>query len=396
MAGAGGLDAIQTMLTPSIDYALWHVEDRFLKADNSPIRGTFRATMPMAQDLDVAVPHHPAFTGSDDGMYGMTTRNLSAKQRQRPPGLLYQTRPENAGTQVYTIDPTERSSNMPFLQKGKWTNTKNTTDPPALQRNWTWTHERDVRTSLSDTAYTYSKLEKGWKKPTWSMHFGLNASRPTFGKIKCPASAHQAPATLAHEMTMDKELFSPFRTTMQPSLSLLPSRSVTPAGGELVHSKQRSRGSRAGSRASRAPTGNAEVQSMEDIRPETSATSEYFDFQQQSDLMSVLSGGGGDFGRVASPALGGSSPQSNSKKVVIARSCKELDGIGRSLVILPAKWAPIQHLIKDELTARSSLSSKTQRQVLSEAPKHIMRHLHAQMRSHPDSPWQPTCFPVVQ
>ena len=275
---------------------------------------------------------------------------------------------------------------MPFLQKGKWTNSKGTIDPPALSRNWAWTHERDVRTALSDTAYTYSKVDKGWKKPMWGMHFGLNASRPTFGKMRCPASAHQAPATLAHEMSMDTELFSPFRTTVAPSLSMPHSRSATPSG-ELVHSRQGSRGSRASRRRT------AEVQSTEDLRPETSGTSEPFDFQQPSDLMSVLSGG--DFGRVASPALGGSSQQDGSKKVVIARSCKELDGIGRSLVILPAKWAPIQHLIKDELTARSSLSSKTQRQVLSEAPKHIMRHLHAQMRSHPDSPWQPTCFPVV-
>lgn len=416
MAGAGGLDAIQTMLTSSINYSLYHVEDRFVKAENHPVRGTHRpGDVVMAKDLDVPVPVHPANTGGR-GMHGRPTRNLSETQNRKPAGLcgLVESRPMNAGTQIYTIDPLGKSSKMPFLQKGTWTCSKGTNDPPALARHWAWSHERNVQTNLSDTAFTYSKVDQGWKRPIWGMHFGQIGTRPTFGKLKCPQSAHQSPATLAHEMSMDKALFSPFRTTVQPPLSMLPSRSVTPMrmdmlgpgshtdcglshtdhginiqGGEGAHERsgQASRASR--SRASRG-TLSPEVQSMDDLRsePETGAGS--FDTQQQNDVFSILSGV--DFGRVASPAFG----QNTSNKVILARSCGAIDGIQRSLIVLPDRWGPIKHMIKDEVTARTSLLKKTQRLVLAQAPKNIMRHLHAQMRAHPDTPWQPTCFPVVQ
>ena len=413
MAGAGGMDAIQSSLTGSIDYALWHVEDRFMKADSRPIRGSFREHMPSAEDLNVPVPQHPAHTGDDNGMYGKTTRYLSPAQQKRAPALSVGSRPQNPGSQLYTIDPLEKSSKLPFLQKGKWSQAKGGIDAPALARHWAWSMERDVGTNLSDTAFTYSSVAPGWKKPIWPVHFGLNAARPTFGKIKCPQSAHQAPATLAHEMSMDKELFSPFRTTEQPSLSMPPSRSVTPMLSGAA-SRQGSRVSRGSDKISLRPRSRglpeepclphdvlgcmlclssppADVQSMEvrglDCTSERALSPGVTQQTSQSDVFSMVSA---DFGRVASPAA----RQNATEKVILARSCPALDGIERSLITLPQKWGPLQHMIKDEVVARDFLQSKTQRQVLHEAPKHIMRHLHAQMRSHPDSPWEPTCFTV--
>ena len=411
MAGAGGVDAIQTMLTSSIDYALWHVEDRFMKAENQPIRGTFRPKMPMAEDLNIPVPQHPANTGDEHGMYGITTRHLSPAQQKRPPSLSVGSRPENAGTLTYTIDPLEKSSKLPFLQKGKWSRSKGNkfVDPPALARNWAWSQERDVGTNLSETAYSYEKLQPGWKKPSWSMHFGLNAARPTFGKIKCPQSSHQAPATLAHEMSMDKELFSPFRTTVEPSLSMGPSRSVTPMLSGTASSRAASRVSRGPDRIQLRTRSRGlpdepclshsvlgcilcipwqpldHFQSMEIHQPRPNSN-QIERPPSQDEIFSMMSG---DLERVVSPAPS----QMLNDKVILARSCSALDGIDRALVILPKKWKGVELLIKDEATALSGLQQRTQRQVLAAAPKHIMRHLHAQMRVHPDSPWQPTCFP---
>jgi len=363
------------MVTSSIHYALYHVEDGFLKAANPPLRGSHRpGNVVMAEDLNIPVPAHPANTG-DKGMFGMRTRVLSEVQQERASQSV-ESRPMNAATKIYTIDPLEKSSKMPFLQKGTWAS-----GPNQLSNNWSWSHERNVQTSLSDTAFTYSKVEQGCKQPMWGLHFGQIATRPTFGKLKCSQSAHQATATLAHEMAMDKQLFSPFRTTVKPSLSMASSRSVTPMWSAET-------GSRQSSRASRKAL-SPQVQSMDHyLRSEAGA--EVLDTPQHSDVFSMFSGE--DFGRVASPAFG----QNTSNKVMLARSCGALDGIQRSVIVLPDKWVPIRHMIKDEVTARALLIQKTQRQVLAQAPKHIMRHLHAQMRAHPDTPWQPTCFGVVQ
>jgi len=411
MAGAGGMDAIQSSLTGSMDYALWHVEDRFMKASSRPIRGSFRSQMPSAEDLNMPVPQHPAHTGDDNGMYGKTTRHLSPAQQKRPPNLSVGSRAENPGSQIYTIDPQEKSSKLPFLQKGKWCITKGGIDPPALGRNWAWNSERNVGTNLSDTAFTYSSMEQGWKKPVWSIHFGLNAARPTFGKIKCPQSAHKAPATLAHEMSMDKELFSPFRVTEQQSLTIPASRSATPMLSAPA-SRQGSRFSRGSDKILRPRSRGlpeepclahdvlacmlclsppADVQSLEvngpDRMSERTLSPDLTQQLSQSDVFSTMSA---DLVRMSSPA----GRQNATERVILARSCPALDGIERSIITLPQKWGPLQHLIKDEIVARHSLQSNTQRQVLQEAPKHIMRHLHAQMRSHPDSPWEPTCFTV--
>jgi hypothetical protein len=119
--------------------------------------------MPSAEDLNMPVPQHPAHTGDDNGMYGKTTRHLSPAQQKRPPNLSVGSRAENPGSQIYTIDPQEKSSKLPFLQKGKWCITKGGIDPPALGRNWAWNSERNVGTNLSDTAFTYSSMEQGWK-----------------------------------------------------------------------------------------------------------------------------------------------------------------------------------------------------------------------------------------
>lgn len=412
MAGAGGMDAIQSSLTGSMDYALWHVEDRFMKASSRPIRGSFRSQMPSAADLNMPIQQHPAHTGDDNGMYGKTTRHLSPAQQKRPPNLSVGSRAENPGSQIYTIDPQEKSSKLPFLQKGKWCIAKGGIEPPALGRSWAWNIERNVGTNLSDTAFTYSSVEQGWKKPVWSIHFGLNGARPTFGKIKCPQSAHQAPATLAHEMSMDKELFSPFRVTEQQSLTIPASRSVTPMrsapasrpGSRVSHGsdkilRPRSRGLPEEPCLahdvlacmlclSSSPAG---VQSPEvnwpDRMSERTLSPDLTQRLSQSDVFSTMSA---DLDRVLSPAA----RQNATERVILARSCPALDGIERSIITLPQKWGPLQHLIKDEIVARQSVQSNTKRQVLQEAPKRIMRHLHAQMRSHPDSPWEPTCFTV--
>lgn len=389
--------------------------------------------------LHTHVPPHPANTGNDLGMYGKITRNLSPAQSKRPPAMSVHSRPANPGTEVYTIDPLGKSSKNPFLQKGKWRPARNTIDPPALARNWGWCQEREVKSSLAETAYDYSSLKPGWRKPTWALHFGLNATRPTFGKMCAPLSAHAAPATLAHEMSMDKELFSPFRTTVEMSLATPPPRSLpvwtgnhwepdgslmsaslasgpsqsskklrTAEGGVpdprdehacLLHNLLGCMLCATSERARRSRTVN--VQRIPDSRPTSRGGSlqdpsfaesrKSFEMQvEPSDVSSMLSAV--DFGRVASPASG----RQPASKLIHARSCMALDGTERSLLILPDKWGPIKHLIKDEVQARVSMHDKIQRQVLSESPKHIMRHLHAQMRNHPDSPWQPICFPVVQ
>jgi hypothetical protein len=431
MAGAGGIDAIQTMVTPSIDYSLWHVDDGFLKAKNDPIRGTFRPTMPTAKDMDVRLPEHPANTGDANGMYGISTRVLSDAQQKMPPEAAINKRPANEGSLNYILDP-KGCDHLPYMQSGNWKPALGTGDPPALARNWEWSHERAVGTTVSQTAYTYDALKPGAKKPTWTLHFGLNATRPTFGKMKSPLSAHPCTATLAHEMAMDKEVFSPFRTTVQKSLSTPPVRAVPVWGGDtwelntplLSHtsggrgsvSRNSSRGSRKLQTASGVPNSKEpnyclphnllgcmlcsmtktskspglEVYSLENVGGSDSTDAPQPPLSQQSTVSSMLSGI--DFGRVASPLL----EDKRKDNFILARSCKNLDGVGRSLVVLPEKWGPLKHLIKDEMTARALMNGKVKRGVLSEAPKHIMQHLHAQMRSHPDSSWQPNCFPVVQ
>jgi hypothetical protein len=384
------------------------------------------------------VPAHPANTGDDQGMHGVTTRNLSPAQTKRPPALAVLSRPANAGTNVYTIDPLGKSGKMPFLQKGKWGPSHGTIEPPALGRNWAWRQEREVKSSLGETAYDYGKLPQGRQRPTWNLHFGLNAARPTFGKMAAPQSAHSSPATLAHEMSMDKELFSPFRTTVEISLATPPPRSLPvwsrnhwEPDGPLMSESVGARPGTQSSRKIRTAEGGVpdakvdhacllhnllgcmlcstserarkskpvQMQSISDSMPDASGESRDPSFSESrqiemhvepSDVSTMFSAV--DFGRVASPASGRQTPS----KLIHARSCMTLDGTKRSLLILPEKWGPIKHLIKDEVQARNALHDKAQRQVLAESPKHIMRHLHAQMRNHPDSPWQPICFPVVQ
>ena len=375
MAGAGGLDPIQTMLTSSIDYALWHVEDTFLKQGGSqPIRGSFRET----KDVNVeSLPEYPN-TGNNDGMYGMKTRNMSSVQRKLPPGITIPPKETTAGSKEYTIDPLKKGNVMDtMVQKGHWQQANDPYEPPALGRSWEWRRERNVGNSFSETAFTYDRLHPGSKKPTWGMHFGQIDARPTFGRIRCISSAHQATPSLVGDMSMDKQIFSPFRTTSELSRSMPPSRSATPDVSLVSGQSSRQ------SRRSRLQT--SESKRIDANRAETPAKSDSFVMAQPSDLMSIISD------RVASP------PSTVDETTVLhARSCSALDGIERSLIVLPPKWAHIKHLIKDEFTAKKILVEKTKVEVLKEAPKNILHYMHAQYRSHPDSSWQPNCFPVAE
>ena len=419
-----------------------------------PIGGSYHP-LPTNKDMKVRVPSHPANTGSEDGLYGKPTRNLSETQLKHPPAVNATKRDARPGTTDYNLDPLGKAGTSPFLQSGTYRTAKNTTELPAIACNWEWHQERDVPSRLSETAYSYAP---GKKRLTWGIHFGLMQSRRTFGKMKSPMAAHSATASLAHKMAMDPQLFSTFRTTEQPSCSTPAPRSVPVWSGKswadatpLLSQIDSSRGSNLGLASSRssqkirtaadagAPDpvaehyclphnllgclqcsksertrkgiGQVEVLEFEDHRPRSRAQTEWSEvsdrsqsFSQQLSQPSTAEAGEApaenvssvlssiDFGRVRSPAEDESGPN----KFILARSCRHLDGTRRSLVVLPEKWMAVQHLIKDEKQARQSLGKANQRKVLREAPKHIMRNLHAQMREHPDTPWQPLCFPLVQ
>ena len=134
---------MQTHLTGNIDYALWHTTDKNLKAKNVPIGGSYHP-LPTNKDMKVRVPSHPANTGSEEGLYGKPTRNLSETQLKHPPAVNATKRDACPGTTDYNLDPLGKAGTSPFLQSGTYRTAKNTTELPALACNWEWHHERDV------------------------------------------------------------------------------------------------------------------------------------------------------------------------------------------------------------------------------------------------------------
>jgi hypothetical protein len=314
---------------------------------------------------------------SDSVRFGFLSRpQLSTKSPERAQQLP-QSRSYGANNDGsrYHLDPEHKAADVPGVQKGDWEPVRSGNEPPALARTWRWVSHRKVGTTISETAFSGSDPRFD---PTWNIHFGIAATRPTFGRLKGEIASHAAVPTLAENMSMDQTMFSPFRT-------VTPSVNPGTAGGTR-RSSAPDPWSEAGKRSplsSRAPT-----------RP----------FSRQSGGASPLrlgsppgvgQGHGPDFGSrrlVSRGSQASSVAKLEDGKLVMTRSCTSLDGYDRSVVVLPASWAHVSKNIRSEKVARALVSREAQLQVLHDSPGKLMRALNSHMRTHPDSAWQYMCM----
>lgn len=215
----------------------------------------------------------------------------------------------------YTLDPHEKHDDFhATMQKGSWAINTAGGEPPSLARTWKWNNQRTVETALSRTAYS------GPNQPNWALHFGLNATRPTFGRLKPERSSHPAGPTLAGEMKMDQTVFSPFRTQTNEH--------VLTVGGTVSRQYSRSTVS------SSMPSGHG-------------LQSNSFASDSQDSI--------GHSGQRQPQPAASRSTLSNDGSITITRSCHSLDGISEKSVPLPHDWSHLAPSMKSETEARATV-----------------------------------------
>mmetsp|Transcript_44640 Transcript_44640/g.106143 ORF Transcript_44640/g.106143 Transcript_44640/m.106143 type:complete len:363 (+) Transcript_44640:124-1212(+) len=361
MASAGANDAIQPTSCSSLDYGLWHAHDDPAGESSAPLK----------EFLPADLPYTVRQRSSDSVRFGELSRQrLTIKGPGKARELMLERSdskrfPDKNNGTTYQLDPKGTATANYAVQKGDWEVVRSGIEPPALGRTWRWISKRKVGTTLSETAFSGSDPRFD---PEWNIHFGLNATRPTFGRLKGEVCAHSANASLAENMTMDQALFSPFRTTTP---------SINPGSPAAV----RAAISTAWAEGTTFPSlGGRDLNSPTSSRPPTRP------FSRNS------AGSPSREGLVSRGSQLSSVARLEGGKLVMTRSCNALDGFDRTVVVLPSAWAHTSKMIKSEKDARTKVARDAQLGVLKEGPEQLMRALNSHMRTHPDSSWQYMCM----